>query len=252
MLLDTDAVVLHAFEYLESSRILRLATRDAGVVSALARGARRPKSRFGGSLDLFTGGVAHLAMRPGRDLQTLSGFDATRARHGLAADLDRFTAASALAELAMRFIGEVPNAAAFDALVATLDDVVLAPPGGVGEVALAGAWHLVSELGFAPSVDECAACHASIAEDEPAPFGHTAGGVLCRRCAALSPGGRPLPGRARTAIRRWSAGERFGAGGPGDVAAHQRLLRLFLQAHLSDGRPLPAYEVWEQQRWGAT
>ena len=114
MLLDTDAVVLHAFEYLESSRILRLATRDAGVVSALARGARRPKSRFGGSLDLFTGGVAHLAMRPGRDLQTLSGFDATRARHGLAADLDRFTAASALSELAMRFIGEVPNAAPFD------------------------------------------------------------------------------------------------------------------------------------------
>ena len=129
--------------------------------------------------------------------------------------------------------------------------VVLAPTGGVGEVALAGAWHLVAELGFAPSVDECAACHATIADDEPAPFGHTAGGVLCRRCAALSPGGRPLPGHARAAIRHWSAGERFAAGGPGEVAAHQRLLRLFLQAHLADGRPLPAYEVWEQQRWGA-
>ena len=62
MLLATEAVVLHAFPYLESSRILRLATRDAGVVSALARGARRPKNRFG-ALDLFTGGTAQLSVR---------------------------------------------------------------------------------------------------------------------------------------------------------------------------------------------
>ena len=251
MLLDTDAIVLHSFEYLESSRILRLATRDAGVVSVLARGARRPKSRFGGSLDLFTGGVAHLAVRPGRDLQTLTGFDATRARHGLAADLARFTGAAALAELAIRFVGEVPNAAAFDALVATLDAIMAAPASGAGEAALAGAWHLVAELGFAPAVDECATCHASLADDEPAPFSHGAGGVLCRRCAAQAPGGRPLPARARSAIRRWAAGEPFATEGPADVAAHQRLLRLFLQAHLADGRPLPAYEVWEHQRWGA-
>jgi DNA repair protein RecO (recombination protein O) len=100
-------------------------------------------------------------------------------------------------------------------------------------------------------VDECASCHAPLAEDDAAPFSHAAGGVLCRRCAALAPGGRPLPARARTAIRHWTVGEAFATAGPADVAAHQRLLRLFLQAHLADGRPLPAYEVWEQQRWGA-
>ena len=30
-LLATDAIVLHSFDYLESSRILRLVTREAGV-----------------------------------------------------------------------------------------------------------------------------------------------------------------------------------------------------------------------------
>lgn len=251
MLLDTDAIVLHAFEYLESSRILRLATRDAGVVSTLARGARRPRSRFGVGLDLFTSGVAHLSMRPGRDLQTLTGFDAVRARHALGADLARFTAAAALAELALRFMGEAPNPAAFDALVATVDAVCGADGSAASEAALAGAWHLVAELGFAPAVDECASCHAPLADDEPAPFSHTAGGVLCRRCAAQAPGGRPLPPRARDAIRRWAAGDAHRTGSTADVAAHQRLLRLFLQAHLSEGRPLPAFDVWEQQRWGA-
>lgn len=250
MLLATDAVVLHAFAYLESSRILRLATRDAGVVSVLARGARRPKNRFG-ALDLFTGGTAQLSVRPGRDLHTLTAFDAVRARFALGSDLARFTAATALAELALRFIGEVANPVAFDALAGALDDIAALPVERVDEATLAGAWRIVGELGFAPAVDECASCHRPLAAEESAPFSHGSGGVLCARCASLAPGGRPLPARARTALRRWTAGERYETAGAADVAAHQRLLRLFLQAHVADGRPLPAFDVWERQRWGA-
>lgn len=249
MLVETDVVVLHVQDYLESSRILRLATREQGVVSALARGARRPKSRFGAALDLFTGGVAQLAVRPGRDLQTLTGFDALCARHVLGADLARFTAASALAELALRFVGDAPNAGAYDALVAALDAIGAAAAAQVPDAALAGAWHLVAELGFAPAVDDCASCHEPIADNVAAPFSHSAGGVLCARCSALAPGARPLPPRARDALRAWTAGATHGAGGAADVAAHQRLLRLFLQAHLAEGRSLPAFEVWEREHW---
>jgi recombinational DNA repair protein (RecF pathway) len=35
---STDAIVLHVQDYLESSRIVRLATRELGVQSVLARG----------------------------------------------------------------------------------------------------------------------------------------------------------------------------------------------------------------------
>ena len=56
-LLTTDAVVLHSFDYLETSRIFRFATRDAGVISVLARGARTSKRRFGTALDLFASGI---------------------------------------------------------------------------------------------------------------------------------------------------------------------------------------------------
>ena len=249
MLVETDAVVLHALDYLESSRILRLATRESGVISVLARGARRSKSRFGAALDLFTGGTAQLALRPGRDLQTLTGFDALRARHALGADLARFTAASALAELALRFVGDAPNAGAYDALVTALDAVAVAPTERAPEAALAGAWHLVAELGFAPSVDDCANCHEPLPAETADAFSHAAGGVLCPRCAAHAPGARLLPPRARDALRAWTAGVAHGTAGAADVAAHQRLLRLFLQAHLAEGRSLPAFEVWEGAHW---
>src|SRR5262245_45002865 len=100
--IETDAVVLHAFDYLESSRILRLATRDAGVRSVLARGARRSSKRFGSALDLFAQGAAQLHTKPGRELDTLAAFDVVRARSELGADLARFMGASTIAELTLR------------------------------------------------------------------------------------------------------------------------------------------------------
>src|SRR5690242_7735522 len=102
-LVSSEAIVLHVFDYSETSRILRLATRDAGIVSVLARGARRAKSRFGSALDLFAQGVAQLYLKDGRDLQTMSAFDVTRARPALGTDLGRFAGASVIAELVLRF-----------------------------------------------------------------------------------------------------------------------------------------------------
>ena len=60
-LLVTDAIVLHSFDYLESSRIYRLATREAGLQSVLARGARNSRVRFGRAMGLFSTGVAHIS-----------------------------------------------------------------------------------------------------------------------------------------------------------------------------------------------
>ena len=83
-LIQTDAIVLHAFSYLESSRILRLATRDAGVVTVLAKGARRSSRRFGTAVDLFAEGQAQFYTKAGRDLHTLAAFDVARSRPELA------------------------------------------------------------------------------------------------------------------------------------------------------------------------
>src|SRR3954468_4792668 len=93
----TEAVLLHAFDYLDSSRIIRLLTRELGLRSVLARGARRSTKRFGAALDLFVQGTAELEVKPGRDLDTLASFDLARTRAGLGQDLARFAGASALA-----------------------------------------------------------------------------------------------------------------------------------------------------------
>jgi DNA repair protein RecO (recombination protein O) len=250
-LVSTEAIVLHAFDYLESSRVLRLATRDAGVRSAIAKGARRSTRRFGGGLDLFSRGVAHLYTKPGRDLDTLAGFDDLRASADLATDLGRFTGASAIAELTLRFSREASvDASLYDAVAGAVEAISAAPPEQTREAVLAGAWRIVAELGFAPTLDDCGDCHAPLAPDDVAMFSHPSGGALCTRCSRLARG-RVLPAAARAAIRAWLAGASVRLIDGGEVRAHQRLLREFLVEHLLDGRPLRAFDAWASEEWSA-
>ena len=248
-LLATEAIVLHAFDYLESSRILRIVTRDGGVRSVLAKGARRSSRRFGSALDLFAQGSAQLYAKPGRDLDTLSGFDVTRARPELAGDLGRFTGASAIAELTLRFGRDYADPALFDAVADGLDALASSAPDDTLGITLASAWRIIAELGFAPAVDVCGECHALLAEEATVMFSHPSGGALCARCGRLAPAGRVLPPIARSALRVFLTGAHVDRLDDPSGRAHQRLLREFLTEHLTDGRPLRAMELWEESRW---
>lgn len=246
-LLATEAIVLHAFDYLESSRIVRLITRDAGVRSALAKGARKSR-RLGGGLDVFSQGTAALHVKPGRELDLLTAFEDVRARSAIAAEMERFTGAETIAEIALRFgrEAEAEDPELFDVVVAALDAIAAADARQACEATLAGAWRIVAAIGFAPSLDACAECGAALDADDRASFSHAAGGALCGRCASLSAAARRLPASAREAIARWSAGDRVESVDDAESRAHQRLLREFLRYHLHDDRPLRAFDLWER------
>jgi DNA repair protein RecO (recombination protein O) len=232
-LLPTRAVVLQAFAYGETSRIVRLLTREAGVQSAIARGAARPRSQFA-ILEPFADGVASLYMKPSRDLQTLGGFELTRSRQGLGADLLRFGAASLVAELVMRAGSEEAQPELFDAVVAGLDGLEAAPGDACETTALSVAWNIITVLGFGPELDSCVACGEPLPAEEPASFDYSAGGVRCAACAAGLPG-RLLPAHARHALAAFSRGEPVRL----EVSeGHWRLLGRYLQHHIVDGAPL--------------
>ncbi len=253
-LLVTDAIVLHQADYLESSRILRLATREAGVVSVLARGARSSRKRFGSAVDLFAEGQAQLQTKPGRDLHTLVSFDVTRSRPALATDMGRFAAANALTECVMRVVHDEAAPTVYSGVLAGLDAISRAEPEQTVAVALRALWRLVSDVGFTPVLDRCAECHIPISDADDATFSHRSGGTLCTACAAAVPGGRRLPASARATILAWLRGSEQPLAIPVDVPAaraHQRLLREFLGQHLTDGRALRAFGAWEQEVFAA-
>ncbi len=70
--LKTEAIVLRSIRYGEADRILHLYTPEHGRLGAIAKGARRARSRFGARLEPFfqIGVVLH----EGRgDLYTVTG-----------------------------------------------------------------------------------------------------------------------------------------------------------------------------------
>jgi DNA repair protein RecO (recombination protein O) len=246
----TEAIVLHAFDYLETSQILRLLTRESGVQSVLARGARRSRKRFGSAMDLFAQGMAEIHTRPNRELQTLGALDVTRARSEIGNDVGRFTAASMISEIVLRFPYE-EAAGILDTVEESLDRIAAAEPEDTLQSALGGAWRIISELGFTPALDVCANCHAPLDPSASVAFSHSAGGALCARCGAAAPGTRTIPASARDALRTWIAGGDTIIAAIADARAHQRLLREFFQQHLGTDRELRAFRVWEQGAWSA-
>jgi recombinational DNA repair protein (RecF pathway) len=82
-------------------------------------------------------------------------------------------------------------------------------------------------------------------------FHHALGGALCAACAARHPGGRSLPASDRARIAAWTQGASVAALTPREAQAHQRLLREFLEYHLSDNRSLRAFAAWEHGHWDA-
>jgi len=240
-LATTRALVLQAFPYSETSKVLRLFTLEHGVRSVMARGALRPKSRYGGVLEPFTEGTATFYLKEGRDLHTLSGFDLLRSRQALGRSLVGFAGASLLAELVMRTGTEESHPSLYHALVDAWDLVAEArDPQEALAASLTGAWTLVVLLGFEPQATACIHCGRGLDPDEAVRFDVVAGGVACTGCRRA---GRVLDAESRAELRRMLMGH-VPAGGVARPGTHRALLRAFLEAQLGQDRPFRSLELF--------
>lgn len=248
-LVVSPAIVLSSLRYSETSKIVRLATLELGVQSAIAKGALRPRSRFGAALQLLSAGQAQLLTRDHRELHTLAAFDLVHLPIGLTAQVDRYAAATALAEVMLRFGPHAAHPEAYHLLADALRILEIAPPAAVGPLALRMIWRLVSVLGFAPSLVACVRHGTPIPVAGPLAFSTREGGALCGACAAEFGATRlPAESRADLAALLDPAAE-LPAFDRRHAAAHQRLLGRYIRYHLAEGAELPALEFWVRHPW---
>ena len=75
MLTKTEAVVLKAVKYRETSKIVTLYTKKFGKINAVAKGAMLTTSKFGASLEPMSYILAVLYKKETREVQFLSQAD---------------------------------------------------------------------------------------------------------------------------------------------------------------------------------
>jgi DNA repair protein RecO (recombination protein O) len=149
----TEAVVLRSLDYGETSQIVTLFTREKGKLGVMAKGARRPKSSFGATLQPMAYTQVVFYYKPTRTLQTLSESSHVESFHRLRRDLRRITVGLRIVELIDALMEtEDPAPDVFALLVRVLGRL------NVAERRFANLWpyvqlRLAQRLGVAPAVD---------------------------------------------------------------------------------------------------
>ena len=112
----TEAIVLRSIRFGEADRVLHLFTLERGRVGAIAKGARKTRSRFGARLEPFS--HVELLLHQGRgELHTVTGVDLLRSHEESRADGYRIAVGHIALEAMLRlFIEGDANARAFHAL----------------------------------------------------------------------------------------------------------------------------------------
>lgn len=173
-----QGIVLRSYKLGETDRIVHLLGQRRGKVRAVAKGVRRPGSRFGGRLEVFS--HVDLQLYEGRNLDVVSQAELVASHAAVRADFGASAAASVMVELvdAVAQEGERDNAL-FLLLRAGLQalDAVPAHPAVFVDAFLLRA---ASVLGFHADTDACAVCRRA---GPHAFLSVKAGGTLCADCA---------------------------------------------------------------------
>lgn len=179
----TRALVLRTFDHGESDRLVHMYTEKLGRVSALAKGARRSRRRFPGTLELFALLDVQLVDPPRAALMRLEGAVLERAFEGIVAHLGRYGIACLLVEILDRFTGErESNPDLFHFAAGVLDVVDGEQPDRL--LALLVLTKTLARLGYRPQLASCARCGRAVRDaGDRAAFVPRDGGAVCGRCA---------------------------------------------------------------------
>jgi len=182
-----SAVVSRTMRMTGSSKMVTLITDRHGLVKAMAKGARRPRSKYGAALEPVTLIDCTYYYKNTRDIQTLSEADIVDPYSGLKSDIRLFSIASCMAEIAQSLTArEDPSAGTYPVLVEALDGLKGSTPRDAEKHLWRFVLRFMAAMGYEPRLDRCMVC-GKTPRGKAAFFSFADGGVVCR---CTDPGGR--------------------------------------------------------------
>lgn len=198
----SKGIVLRSIRYGEADRILDLYTEEAGMVSAIAKGIRRTRSRFGGRLEPLS--CVDFVAYEGRTLDTITQAEVLNSFHQVREELGRLQAAGGLVGSVRALSGEdEPDRRVFNLLYRGLEGLA---ERDTDYDSLQAAFSLKIFLlaGYALQLDSCMGCGLPAARDDDAHFYYAPelGGVLCAGCRHEASEAFPLPPGTIESLRK--------------------------------------------------
>ena len=96
----TRAIVLKSYNLGEADKIIKLFSQDSGLISAVAKGSRKIKSKFGGRLELFN--FVDLEISTGRSLEIIAQAEIIKSFTNIPLDFNKFLFCQLISEIILK------------------------------------------------------------------------------------------------------------------------------------------------------
>lgn len=172
------AICIRRWDYSETSQTVSLLGRSHGILKGIVIGAKRPKGKFAGGIDLLTYGQIVAILKPNTDLAIITEWTLQEMYRGPRENLEANRAGLYMADLVHHLLHEHdPHPNLFDTFNQSLS--ALEDTQSIPLTLLNFQWAILCETGFKPQLDHDAQTGKLLNDDESTfAFSSTAGGVV--------------------------------------------------------------------------
>jgi DNA repair protein RecO (recombination protein O) len=208
MLTKDTGLCIRTTDYSETSQIVTFFTRATGKIDAIAKGSKRPKSAFGGPLEIFSYGQIMFTDSNREKLATLTEFEQQKDFSGLAGNHFALNCAYLAVELTDKLTSDYdPHPGLFDSLVEFLQNLLDSKENTNRLVLLIFfQLSLLREVGLQPVLNICVNCKQNFSSDWSACFfSSSVNGLICPDCEASFPDKIKLSTDAASALNNFKS-----------------------------------------------
>ncbi|MHB9028636.1 MAG: DNA repair protein RecO [Candidatus Latescibacterota bacterium] len=178
-LCSTRAVVSNTMRMSGSSKLVTLITERYGLVKVMAKGARRPTSRFGAALEPVTFADVIYYKKENREIQTLSSAEIIEDYANIKSDLRSLCAASVMVEATQTVTAlDDPSSGTIQVLLEGLDSLERNSGRDLEKQVWRFLLRLTVAAGYRPTLDRCIVCGKKPSATTVF-FSYTDGGLVC-------------------------------------------------------------------------
>nr|WP_138415738.1 DNA repair protein RecO [Aquibacillus sediminis] len=220
-----EGIILRTHDYGETHKIVNILTKEKGKIGAIARGAKKPKSRMAAITQPFIHGS--FLIQKGSSLATLQQGEVLTSLRKIREDIIKTAYATYIAELTEKLVDEKqPDFFLYNQLFQTL--LFIAEDKDPEILAIIYELKMYQKNGFAPQVDHCVSCQG---EFDRYVFSVLEGGLLCTNCMHIDPNSKALPPKLVKLLQVFSSIDVARIGNISVKQENKRLLQQLMDAY---------------------
>lgn len=219
-LIKTEALILRTVPFQESSKIVRMFTREQGKIAVIAKGSRRIKSGFRGLLEPLNHIETIYYYKSTRDVQTLGNIELLNSFLASVASMESTILGMALLEIIDKIVHDHQHdSEIFDSAITHLKTME-ANPDNCKFVFIRFLQNLAEILGYRLNVETCHRCRAALLDS--AFYDPVNAILLCADCGQRLSSGHRLSKQDLTFLAKPTIAD------VGPLITEEKLRRLFI------------------------